>query len=115
MLRKKSERIEEVKTAMREGPGQVVLKPIANREEMLNKARMFSTITLNPGCGIGKHGHEGETEIFLVSKGEADYIDDGREYKIKEGDVTVCPPGHCHGVTNNSNEVCELVALIVLE
>jgi len=115
MLRKKEERNIETRTAMREGPGSVILTSIANKEELFNKGRMFSTITLNPGCGIGKHEHKSESEIFYIVTGEADYIDDDNLYKVHAGDVTICEPNHYHGITNNSNKVCEFVALIVME
>lgn len=115
MLRKNNQRNIETKDAVRNGPGHVIFNHIAGGEELYNKVKMYATLTFEPGCGIGAHKHEKESEIICVLKGEADYIDDDKTYKIKEGDVTICESNHIHGITNNSNENVEIVALVIYE
>ena len=115
MIRRKNECDFEVRDAMRNGPGSVEQTKFVSKEELLNHGRLFGKLTLKPGCGIGEHDHQGETEMFYVIKGEAQYTDDDETVIIKEGDVAVCEPGHRHSITNVSNEVCEVVALIVLQ
>ena len=114
MIRRADNRAVKVNEAMRGGPGSVVLTEIASKNEMFEKARLFSTILLKPGCGIGYHEHSGECEIFCVVRGTAVYNDDGTEYEITAGDVTIVEDGHGHGVENRSEEDVELVALIPL-
>jgi len=115
MLRKASECAVKVNEAMRGGPGSVVLTEIASKEEMFSKARLFSKILLKPGCGIGNHTHEGECEIFCMIRGTAVYNDDGAEYEITAGDVTIVESGHSHGIRNDGTEDVELVGLIPLQ
>jgi len=113
---KKAEQLNiDVKEAMRGGPGSARLTSIASQTDLLDKARLFSKITLEPGCGIGYHRHEGESEIFYILKGTALYNDNREEKTIHAGDVTVTADGESHSITNKSNETLELIALIVLQ
>ena len=98
---------------MRGGNGTVEITNFATPEELNNKGRLFANITLRPGCGIGFHVHENESELFYVIKGEAVYNDNGTEYPVSAGDVMVCPAGTGHAVSNNGTEVVELCAVIV--
>ncbi len=118
MIRKACECSVEYKEHMRGGDGTVMLTSLIGSDEELNKkGRLFSRITLNPGCGIGYHVHEGESELFYILKGTAVYLDgaEDREIKVTAGDVTVCPPGTGHGISNRTDEMVELVALILHE
>ena len=113
MIKRAQSRPEKVTENMRGGPGSVKISALATPEELLNKGRLFSVITLEPGCGIGTHEHLEETELFYVLEGEADYNDNGVMEHLMTGDVTPCPPRECHGVTNNSGSVTKLIALIL--
>ena len=116
MVRKASECSVKVNENMRGGDGSVKLTSlISGPEELLNKGRLFSVITLEPGCGIGYHVHEKESELFYIVKGSADYNDGGVEIQVNAGDVTIVEPGNGHGITNRTNETCELVAIILFE
>ena len=114
MIRKKEECSVEIREAMKGGPGQAVQTSFASKEELLNKARLFGNIHLEPNCGIGYHVHEGESEIFYIANGEAIYNDNGVEKTVKAGDICICKPGEGHSVTT-SDTACDLVALIVLQ
>ena len=99
---------------MRGGDGTVqVTNFILGPEELENKGRLFARITLNPGCSIGYHVHETDAELFYILKGTAEYSDNGTICTVSAGDVTVCPAGTGHGVANKTDEVVELIAVIV--
>ena len=114
MIRKASECRKEIREHMRDGDGQVLITNLFEKDELLGKSRMFSTLTLEPGCGIGKHDHHGEQEYFYVVKGNPTYYDDDKEIELQEGDVTVCLDGHSHSITNKTNETVIVVANILL-
>lgn len=114
MIKKASERTATVREAMRGGPGSVAMTDIADKNEMYGAARLFSTVLLKPGCGIGYHVHTGESEIFCVVRGTAVYNDNGIEREITVGDVAVCRDGEGHSVENRGTEDVELIALIPL-
>ncbi|MDO4519329.1 MAG: cupin domain-containing protein [Eubacteriales bacterium] len=114
MIRKAENCTKEYREHMRDGAGTVeITNFIGSAEELNNKGRLFSKITLKPGCGIGYHVHENESELFYIIKGNAIYNDNGTEVPVSEGDVTICPPGSGHCISNPSEEVVELVALIL--
>ena len=85
----------------------------AMAEELYNKGRLFANITLKPGCGIGYHVHEKDSELFYLMKGEALYNDNGVECTVSAGDVMLCPAGAGHAIANKGEEPVELCAVIV--
>lgn len=114
MIRRKDECKIEYREKMRDGNGTVRLTSlIAGPEELNNKGRLFSRITLNPGCSIGYHVHETDAELFYILTGTGAYSDNGTVVDVHPGDVTICETGHGHSITNTGEDVLELVAVIV--
>ena len=116
MIRSQKDCPVEYREHMRDGDGTVKLTSfIAGPGEMCGKGRLFSKIVLEPGCSIGYHVHEHDSELFYFAKGTAVYNDNGTEVEVKAGDVAICPVGEGHGVANRSGEVVEIIAVIVYE
>ena len=114
MIRKKEECKLELREHMRDGKGTVEITGfIAGPEELCDKGRMFSKITLKSGCSIGYHIHENDSELFYILSGTAEYNDNGEIKTVSAGDVTICPAGTGHGVENKSEENVEIIAVIV--
>ena len=114
MIRKKNECKVEFREHMRDGMGTVEITNFINGpEELCEKGRMFSRITLKSGCSIGFHVHEKDSELFYILSGEAEYNDNGEIKTVTAGDVTVCPAGTGHGIANKGEETVELIAVIV--
>ena len=112
MIRRAEECEVKVREAMRGGPGSVKLVDVASKEEMFGKARLFSKLVIEPGCGIGEHLHEGECEIFYIAKGQATYNDNGTQKILNVGDIAICNDGEVHAITNKGDETLEVIALI---
>ncbi|MDO5132352.1 MAG: cupin domain-containing protein [Eubacteriales bacterium] len=116
MIRKSNECQIEYREHMRDGDGTVQLTHfISGPGELNEKGRLFSKLTLNPGCGIGYHIHEEDAELFYILKGTAEYSDNGTITQVTAGDVTICPPGTGHSIANRTDEVVEVIAVIVYE
>lgn len=114
MIRKAQECTLEKRENMRGGDGVVEITNFATAAELNEKGRLFGKITLNPGCGIGYHVHEKDSELFYILTGTAEYNDGGDDVQIvTAGDVTICPAGTGHSIKNNSDQVVELVAVIL--
>ena len=113
MIRGKDECLVEYREHMRDGEGTVQITNFVNAAELNDKGRLFAKLTLNPGCSIGYHMHDGDSEIFYILKGTAEYNDNGNIRTVTAGDVTVCPAGTSHGIANRTDEVVELIAVIV--
>ncbi len=97
------------------GAGLIHIKDLTDREGLYGHGRMFAHVTVDPGCSIGYHKHEHETEFYYIIKGEAVFNDDGRETAVRPGDICATGYGQCHGLENRGGEPVELIALIVTE
>ena len=113
MIKKKSELKQVINENMRGGDGSIIITHLANTDEMYNKSRLFATLVIKPGCSIGYHIHEGESEVFHIISGTASYNDNGNDVKLTPGDVTLIPEGHGHSIANNGETDLILTALII--
>ena len=114
MIRKAEECNIEYREHMRDGKGTVELTSLISGPEELNgKGRLFSVITLKPGCSIGYHLHDHDAELFYILKGTATYSDNGTIVTLQPGDVAICETGHGHSIANQGTEDLEFIALIV--
>ena len=114
MIRRVSDCSIKINEHMKGGDGSVKLTScISGPAELQDKGRLFSMITLEPGCGIGYHVHENESELFYVMKGEVTYNDNGTECVCTAGDVMVCPAGSGHAIACKGEKDAEVSAVIV--
>ena len=95
------------------GAGLVRMKVLAAPEEMYRSARLFNHITLDPGCSIGYHAHQHETEFYYLLSGEAVFNDNGKEVLLRAGDVGATGYGEYHSIENRTGEPIEFIALII--
>ena len=95
------------------GAGHVLMEALLNEEERGEHCRIFSQVTIEPGCELGYHEHHGETETYYVLSGSATYMDNDKEYEIKTVDVTFCKDGDGHGIKNHGTEPIVFVALVL--
>ena len=114
MIRRAENCMVEYREKMRDGNGTVKLTGfIAGPEELNGKGRLFSKITLEPGCSIGYHIHDKDAELFYILAGTGVYSDNGTEKAVRAGDVTICETGHGHSIANTGEDPLEIVAVIV--
>ena len=114
MIRRANECAVELREHMRDGDGTVRLTSfISGTPELNEKGRLFSKITLEPGCSIGFHVHENDSELFYFIRGTGEYSDNGEICTVGAGDVTICPAGTGHSIANRTDETLEFVALIL--
>ena len=97
------------------GKGLIHIKELTDKEGLYNHGRLFAHVTVDPGCSIGDHPHDHETEFYYIIKGEAVFNDDGKEVILHPGDIGATGYGQGHGLENKTDEPVELIALIVGE
>lgn len=115
MIKRSEQMGVDVREQMRGGAGEAQLLGLLGSGELPAKCRLFSQITLKPGCGIGYHNHEGETELFYFLQGEAQVDDDGQKVICRAGDVLSTGAGAGHSVHNAGSVDVVMVAVIVLD
>lgn len=113
MIKRSNEFISENRENMRGGDGVVTITNFVTADDLNNKGRLFGTIVLKPGCGIGYHIHENESELFYILKGTATFDDNGEIKTVNKGDLCITTAGTGHSIKNEGQEDVELVALIV--
>jgi len=98
---------------MRGGEGVVISEKLLSPEEIYEKGRLFSKMTLHPGASIGYHVHEGEMESFFIISGEAEYSDNGEVVTLMPGDTVLNASGEGHSIKSTGDTPLELIALII--
>jgi quercetin dioxygenase-like cupin family protein len=99
---------------MKGGNKTVHITKVVEQDEINGKSRLIAKITLESGASIGEHTHIDEEEIFYIIKGSAVYDDNGKKEVLNVGDSCVCLGGQKHSISNESDETCELMAVILL-
>jgi len=97
------------------GKGLIHMKDLTDKEGLYNHGRLFAHVTIDPGCSIGDHPHNHETEFYYIIKGEGVFNDNGTEVVVRPGDICATGYGEVHGLENRGTEPVELIALIVGE
>ena len=101
MVHRKADFRVETRERMRDGNGSVQIEHLWNVERDLKApTRMFGRLTLNPGCSIGFHRHDGEEEIFYIVSGSAVADDNGTEVTLEAGDTLLTGNGAGHAIRN---------------
>ena len=104
----------EVRHEMRGGSGDVLMQHLIPGA-LPAHCRIYSFIILEPGCSIGYHVHEKETEIFTILEGVADATDGAETVKMHPGDSLITGPGCGHAMANNGDTTLRFSAVIITE
>ena len=75
----------------------------------LNKVMMG---LLQPGCSIGMHTHEIDSEVIYILSGKGIVLYDETSETLAEGSCHYCPKGHSHSLINDGDE--DLIFLAVV-
>jgi mannose-6-phosphate isomerase-like protein (cupin superfamily) len=87
----------------------------------INVARPFDTldfetdmmfverVEMPPGTSIGIHRHGDDEELYFILAGSGRMVVDGREYRVRAGDLVLNRRGGSHGLLNDSDDPIELL------
>ncbi len=97
------------------GKGDVIIDHLIDEKLINDGIVMYARVTLKPGCGLGYHEHNGNTETITVISGTAQYNDNGTLITLPAGTTVHCPSGEGHFIANadDAKEDLILQALIV--
>ncbi len=97
----------------RGGKGITQMNILLSPEELCNKGSLFNHVTLTPGSSIGFHNHKDDFEIYYILSGQGLYNDNGTDYRVSAGDITICNDGQGHGIENIGDEDLVMIALVL--
>ena len=112
MVIRRNQMKSEIKEKMRGGEGSAVIRHLVDCQNEKN-IRMLAEIMLRPGCSIGSHSHENETEYFIILSGSGVVNDNGVETPVQAGDSIVTGGGASHSISNTGGVPLVLNAIIV--
>ena len=101
------------KDGVQGGRGAIEFSDLASIDETYGHIRLLSTCTLHPGCSIGYHTHEQETEFYYILQGEAVVSDNGTEVVMHPGQVMSTGNGQGHSIENRTQSDVVILAMIV--
>lgn len=96
-----------------DGKGEVQMRQVLQPEQFCGHGRLFNQVTIQPGCSLGWHTHQGESETYFLLQGKGLYSDNGKEVELEAGDYAYCPSGEGHSIENIGSEPLVFMALIV--
>jgi len=100
---------------MRGGDGTITVENLLTPAELYEKGRLYARLTIEPGCSIGYHVHEGEMESYYILSGKAEVSDNGEMAVLGSGDSVWTPSGEGHSAKNIGDTPLEMIALILFK
>jgi mannose-6-phosphate isomerase-like protein (cupin superfamily) len=83
---------------------------------MENPVREIGWLTLKPGDSVGFHKHEVNEDVYVIVSGTGVFKDnDGKEFEVKPGDITIARKGQSHGLSNTGKEDLVIISVIAGE
>ncbi len=113
MIRKFSDQAVELRPNMRGGQGTVAVQPLFAPAAFGAPVRLCARLTLPPGASIGSHAHEGEDEVYVITRGQGRLTDGATESVVGPGDAVLTGRGASHSIANSGDGPLELLAFIV--
>lgn len=114
MRKQKSEIQPVILESMKGGKKYVRKYSSIGEDDFTSNADVVAQLVLIPGASIGYHEHVGNEEVITVLSGTGHCVDDGEEYDLAPGDVTICREHHFHGIENTSEtENLVLMAVVI--
>ena len=81
--------------------------------EEKHAVKEISFRVLETGNSVGMHKHDSDEDVYLIVSGEATFTDDdGKEYTLHKGDMTICRDGKSHAIANKAKEPLEYFVVL---
>ncbi len=113
MIRRKEDRILDIKHELRGGNGDIPSYGMFSETESFGKCRVCAEMVLEPGVSIGEHPHGPDAELYLVLEGELTVTENGVRYVLHPGDSSFTGGGGCHKAENLSDKTCRFLAVVI--
>ena len=95
------------------GEGCVQKFDILTADEMYGKGRVCAFMRLAPGHEVGRHRHEGDSEVFYILSGKGKYLLDGELVDVEPGDILFVDDGEEHYLLNSGDADLDYIAVVL--
>jgi uncharacterized RmlC-like cupin family protein len=94
------------------GKGPVHSALVATRDQFLAACHYIYYMEVPPGCSVGDHTHEEDSEeIYVILSGTGRMRLDDEMIEVSPGDVVRNRPGGTHGLVNTGSETIRFFAI----
>ena len=97
---------------LRDGEGILQMTHLLDCSNEKN-VKLLAEFSINPGCSIGYHKHDSETEYYFILSGSATVNDNGKEVQVKQGDSVITGNGDFHSIKNTGSVPLVFLAAII--
>ena len=115
MIIRKDDMTMDIRHQLRGGQCDIDITNLVPKEALHPKVRLFGKMLIEPGCSIGAHTHDTETEFYYILSGEGVFDDNGKISTVYAGDNTATGGGAYHALANKTDRPLEVLAVIVLD
>ena len=98
MYIKKEDQAATVRQTVMGGKGEILSRIFLDSKDAAGAGRLFAVNTIAPGCSIGYHTHDTNTEVYYILSGHPTGNDNGVEVEMNPGDVMVTGGGAGHAL-----------------
>ncbi len=113
MITRKEDLPVTVRKHARGGKGEVTQWEMLSPDHWKGHGRFFAHMKLEPGCSVGYHEHNGDSETFYILQGTALFNDNGQQVTLHAGDCSYTGSGQGHSIENIGDDTLEYIALII--
>jgi quercetin dioxygenase-like cupin family protein len=93
-----------------DGRGEVLVLRAYEHADPGPRVDLIHLVVVPPGSTLGRHRHGDDVEWYLVVGGTGTMHVDGRDIRVRRGDVVINRPFGEHGLANDSaGELCVVV------
>ncbi len=84
-----------------------IMKKVFIKKGEIPQLMMYGSAVFKPGDSVDLHKHETMYEVFHITKGKANFLVEGKEILVSEGDCITIEPNELHGQSNPFSENVE--------
>ena len=96
------------------GSGPFLLKDVIGKVKEKQFIKYLHDDIIPPGSTFGDHAHNGDEpfeEWYFCLSGDGVMSQDGQDYAMKPGDISVCFNGGSHGIRNTGKEDLRILVI----
>lgn len=94
-----------------DGIGEIKIQKVFKRVDLETGWDFAFRVTMPPNSSMGVHQHGNDEEMYIILKGNGLMTIEGKEKRVKEGDMILNQPYGTHGLLNDSEDEIELLII----
>ena len=98
--------------SVQDGLGNFTMRHLITGKELPPHVRLICEVIIPPGEACDTHVHTGDSEIYYILSGKAEYTGAEGTSILEKGDATCCYDGESHAIKCLGNQPLTFLAFI---